>query len=794
MKSLFYISLIPSIFFFSLTLRGQTNSRQLSGSVFDENNDPLYGANVIVKGSKIGTTADENGFFTLRGEFDDTITLEFSFLGHTSEIRNLDFTTNANQTLTIVLAETTALLDGVSIIAKSKMRKAKEQAYAINVIKAAELYNTGADLNQVLNRTSGVRIREDGGLGSSFTFSLNGFSGKQVKFFLDGIPIDNFGPSLTLNNFPVNLASNIEVYKGVLPITLGSDALGGAINVVTRSEPNYLDVSYGYGSFNTHKANINFAYTAPKGGFTFRAITFYNYSDNNYKVNVRPIDLETNQRLPLQEVERFHDAYESATAKVEVGVVNRTYADKLLFGLIASGNDNEIQTGVTMDQVFGGRTSNSSAVIPTLQYYKTDLFTTGLDLRFYGAYNTSRNQFIDTTRTRFNWLKETVPASSAEFFRTQLENNDDEFLVTSNLAYALNDRHSISLNYQYTDFNRESSDLENPDNITFQFPQNLKKEIFGLAYQAKFERFDGTLFAKHYALKAESFNTMFGSNAVNPRESDLNNLGYGAATTYFVLPKLQAKASFERAFRLPESVELLGDGLFTSRNPDLRPESSYNINLGGIYEWDIAMKSIFSLELNYLFRKSEDFIQLDQAQSQPVDRQFVNIGEVTTNGLEMSLQYNLDDKLRMSSNVTYQRIIDQQEFLTSTNLGGTIQTPNLNFGFRVPNIPYLFGNLTLDYAFAKTNSKNRFNIGYSLNYVQEYFLTPNQLGENNQDNIPTQLSHNALISYELDNGKFNISLEARNLADEDLFDNYRLQKPGRSFFINLRYFLDKQLF
>lgn len=765
----------------------------ISGVVTDESGAPIFGANVILQNTNQGAITQIDGSYKLEVDSKKKYIIAYSYLGYKTESRIIDFSEKTEITLNVTLSESTSGLDAVSIIAKSKIRKAREQAYAVNVIKAEELYNTSADVNQVLNRTSGVRVREDGGLGSSFSFSLNGFSGKQVKFFLDGIPIDNFGSSLTLNNFPVNLAESIEVYKGVLPITLGSDALGGAVNILTRSAPNYLDVSYGFGSFNTHRANINFAYTAPKSGFTARAITFYNYSDNNFKVKVRPIDLETNQRGDLQEVERFHDAYESATAQIEIGVVNKPYADKLLVGFIASGNDKEIQTGVTMDQVFGARTSNSAVFIPTLKYYKTDLLTKGLDARVYAAYNMSKNQFIDTTRVRYNWLQQTVPTTSAEFFRTQLKNEDNEALITSNLAYAITNNHNVSLNYQFTDFNRESSDVENPDNPTFQFPQRLQKQTLGVAYQASYERFNGTLFTKYYSLNASTFSTSFGSTTIENVDFNLDNMGYGAAATYFLLPKFQIKTSFERAFRLPESIELLGDGLFTRRNSQLRPERSDNFNLGATYEFALNAKNTFNINANYLLHKSEDFIQLDQAQSQPVDRQFVNLGNVDTNGFELALQYDYDNKLRIGANATYQNIIDKQEFITSTNLSGTVTRPNLNFDFRVPNIPYLYGNFNADYAFAKADSKNKLSVGYSLNYVQEYFFTPNQLGANNQDNIPTQLSHNALITYEIDNGRFNISAEIRNMTDEDIFDNYLLQKPGRSVFINLRYFINKRL-
>ncbi len=241
---------------------------------------------------------------------------------------------------------------------------------------------------------------------------------------------------------------------------------------------------------------------------------------------------------------------------------------------------------------------------------------------------------------------------------------------------------------------------------------------------------------------------------------------------------------------------MLGDGLYTRRNSNLTPETSDNINVGAKYEFNITSNNILAIDANYLFRKSKDFIRLDQSQSQPVDRQYVNLGDVSTNGVEVAVNYSYKNQLKAGANFTYQSLIDKQEFLTSSNFQGTTTSPNLNYGFRVPNIPYLYGNFNLDYTFPKKNVevKNQLNIGYSLKYVHEYFLTPNQLGSNNQDNIPTQLSHNISASYELLNGKFNISLELKNLSNEDLYDNYLLQKPGRSFFINLRYFLDKSIF
>ncbi|ULT23769.1 hypothetical protein KUH03_32230 [Sphingobacterium sp. E70] len=49
--------------------------------------------------------------------------------------------------------------------------------------------------------------------------------------------------------------------------------------------------------------------------------------------------------------------------------------------------------------------------------------------------------------------------------------------------------------------------------------------------------------------------------------------------------------------------------------------------------------------------------------------------------------------------------------------------------------------------------------------------------------------HHAGMTYSLKDGRYNISFECRNLGNELAYDNFRLQKPGRSFNLKLRYFL-----
>ncbi len=786
-----------ALFFLLLTcsLAGYAqNNGTVSGKVTDAGSKAIEFANVFIKGTEAAVQTNADGFFSLsapEGDYD----LVVSFVGYSSRTSRIHITGGLTTNLGTIALSGSLNVDEVVVTGKTQNTAIKEEGFNVTVLDTRKLYSTSADLNQALNRTTGIRIREEGGVGSNFSFSLNGFSGKQVKFFLDGIPMDNFGSSLTLNNLPVTMAERIEVYKGVLPIHLGADALGGAVNIVTRANPNFLDFSYGFGSFNTHKAAVNGAFTNLKSGLTFRANAFYNYSDNNYKVDVQPINLTTGQKEATREVERFHDAYKSGTLQLEGGVTGKKYADLFLVGLIASGNDKEIQTGVTMEQVFGARTTRSSSVIPTVKYRKANLFVKGLDLSLYSAYNMTQNRFVDTTRLQYNWNRETKETSTAEFVRTQLKNRDSEGLVTANLSYALFPDHSLSFNYVLSDFGRKSSDVEDPQNVTFRYPQALNKQVLGLAWQMNKKRFTATAFSKLYHLDASSFEQVSdgtGEPNYQPIQTKTNNIGYGTALGGFILPQLQLKASYEHTYRLPEAIELLGDGLFVRRNSALKPENSDNVNAGAMYSFKPHPDHQFALEANYIYRNSDDYIRLDQRQAQPIDRQYINMGNVVTNGVEGDFRYSWKNRLQMGLNFTYQSIVDREEFLTSTNLTGTTVYRNLGYGYRIPNMPYLFGNAEVGYSFTDLGTKNNvLTLNYNLNYVEEYYFTPEHLGSNNQDVIPRQVAHNAMINYTLHGGKYGLSLEARNLTDSKLFDNYLLQKPGRSFFLRARYFISK---
>lgn len=691
-------------------------------------------------------------------------------------------------------------IDEVVVVAKAKARKLQHEAYAVSVVDLNRKYAAVTPLDKVLNTVSSVRIREDGGVGSSYTFSMNGFSGNQVKFFLDGIPMDNFGSSFNIANLSANIAEQVEVYKGVLPIHLGSDALGGAVNIISRKKANYLDATYSIGSFGTHKVSVNGAYTNLESGFTVRANTFFNTSKNNYKVFAPIVDLNTGEQLGDEWVKRFNDRYVSEGLKMETGFMGRTWADQLLIGLIASGNNKHVQTGATMDAVYGRVKSRSFSLIPSLRYKKTNIFTPGFDLSLYTTYSIVNTHHVDTAHVTYNWKGDHIKNadnSRGEGYLTNALIKERQWQGNLNLNYVINTHHSVTLNHIASNMRRKQYDTEYPDYAMNDVPQILTKNIMGLSYQIRYDKWNANIFGKSYWLHTSTHKLIDQFLATEHYEKVGNNshsMGYGAAMTYFILPSLQVKASYEQAYRMPESIEIFGDGFIQKANPDLKPEKSNNLNLGLLFDMQINDGHHLMAEVNYLYRHTKDFILKGVSLTSDPTTSYDNIGKAITHGIEASLQYRYKNTFSIGGNLTYQDIKDRQK--TENAINSYVDngvTENITYGQRMPNIPYFFVNGDAAYHFHHVGHKgNTLTLGYNCDYIYKYYLSFPGLGRpTSKKYIPTQVSHNASLSYLMAGGKYSVSLECENITNEKLYDNYRLQKPGRSFEAKFRVFLSK---
>lgn len=685
-------------------------------------------------------------------------------------------------------------LEKVTVMGRSATQLLNRQAYNVTAIDAKKFYNSTLDLAHTLDRVSGIRVRETGGLGSSFNFSLNGFSGNQVRFFLDGIPMDNFGSSFQINNIPINFAERVEVYKGVVPVWLGSDALGGAVNIVTGGKyRNHVDVSYSYGSFNTHRSAVNAAFTAKKG-FTVQVNAFQNYSNNNYKVTLDVADINTGKYYPNTTVKRFHDNYHNETIITNIGFTGKPWADKLLVGISLGQNFKEIQTGARMASVFGAWHRKGNMVMPTLKYQKKDLFLKGLEVSINANYNLGREQNIDTAFRRYDWFGnyKQYDGAGSERSRTMYKFSNNIGLVTATFNYRISEKHSLALNNVYTGFNRKGSDELYPHEAKYDQPQRTNKDIIGLGYKYDHdEKWSTTVFGKYLLQKATTTTAYnptgnWGDIAYRGQKNSITKPGYGIASSYYFRPELQLKFSFEKSNRLPENEEMFGDLINQESNFNLKPETSDNLNLGISYAFQLREGHHFLLSGSAIYRYSTDFIyyRLNNNQSRLVAD---NMDGVSNLGGDAEIRYSYKSFLSAGANFTYQNIRNQRR--TEPGFNGISPV----YKDRMPNLPFMFGNADVSVYFRELIAKeDQLTIGYNLLYVHAFYLYwPSRGNRSGKYDVPEQLAHDANIVYSMKNGRYNIALECRNLNDAQLYDNFSLQKPGRAFNIKFRYFYGK---
>lgn len=746
------------------------------------NGNTIDFATVSIENTSIGTVTGEGGNFKLKATA-LPVYLLVRCVGYNEE-RLMVKQGDTTPSIQIRLTKSSEQIVEVAVTAMSKQEQISRTGFTTGVLEAKSLQSSPSNITQALVTMPGLNIRVSGGVGSNFSLSLNGLTGNQVRYFMDGIPVDNLGSVFNLNNFSVNMVESVLVYKGIVPITLGADALGGAINIVTPvTDRNYLDVSYSLGSFNTHLFSISGNRYNESSGFFVKGQAYYNYSDNDYKMYNVPLVDELGNILGDIDTRRFNDRYKAGFIMAEAGFKNRPYADLLSLMLTAGASNNQYQhTDFSTNNVFGKLHGKDQSYTATLKYTKS-FDKVGID-GFLLAGKTHAAT-IDTSSYRYNWLgdiiSETGPQGELYGNKTLFKVDDDIVQGRLNTAYTGISNSSINLSYAYQYIRKQGEDEVDEYNLTFSKPNSIEKHTIGLSYLYKPESlpFEVSLFAKEYLFNGHVIYYQNTGNQIEELEEHVSfdELGYGTTFAWFVSNSLTLKTSFEKVYRTPESYEILGDGRYVLPNPQLKPENSNNINAGLHYN-QFSNKKLWTSDVNFFYRDSKDFIRV-KSTGNPFGT-YENLNNVRSHGLEAGGSLNIDRKWLLSANVTYQNITDQTK--------ETDGKPNDNYGERVPNMPYLFGNAGASYSLNLKKNRNKLTFRYRTRYVHEFSLTFEHLGDKDSKNIiPSQFIQDVTVDYAMKNERYIVSLNAFNVANALAYDNFKVQKPGRSFYVKFIY-------
>ena len=197
----------------SLAKKGTKKKRgSIKGRIIQRNKKPLPGVTVLLVDTPYGAASYIDGYYDLKNIPVGTYKLEISSIGFQKIAKTVNIQNNGLLQLNFVMDESTSELEEIVVLGKTEAKTINEEAITINSIDVKKIQNQAIGTEEALKTTTGVVVRQNGGLGSNVSINLNGLSGNEVRIFYDGIPLEVYSNGLQLNTVPVDALERVDVY------------------------------------------------------------------------------------------------------------------------------------------------------------------------------------------------------------------------------------------------------------------------------------------------------------------------------------------------------------------------------------------------------------------------------------------------------------------------------------------------------------------------------------------------------------------------------------------------------
>jgi len=145
---------------------------------------------------------------------------------------------------------------------------AQAPSAAATVVDADRFAGEAKGVAELLAVSPGVDVQRYGAAGQLATVAIRGVAADGVKVLVDGLPLGTAGGTVDLSTIPRAWIRRVQVVRGPAGAAFGAGALGGAVNVITRSAPG-ISAEAGAGSFGTYALSADGG--ARAGGLTLLA-------------------------------------------------------------------------------------------------------------------------------------------------------------------------------------------------------------------------------------------------------------------------------------------------------------------------------------------------------------------------------------------------------------------------------------------------------------------------------------------------------------------------------------------
>lgn len=314
----------------------------VQGTISDENGIYVPGANVVIPSLGKGAISDFDGRFTLVDVPSGIHTLEITFLGYSELEREVTVTDGETTSVSFYMLPKSVELEGVEVTAYGTGGQAKAlntQRTNMNITNIVSTDQIGkfpdANIGDAVKRIPGITMQVD--QGEARNIIVRGLSPQLNSVTLNGSRIpsaEGDNRNVQMDLIPADMIQTIAVSKAVTP-DMDADALGGSVNLITRSSPQGFRLSATAGSginFITDKPIWNGSFLlgdrSENGKFGWMLAASYNNNDfgsdnveaewnDEFEFNTGEVDEEGEPILEEVDVDPYTDVTEQRTYLVQ---------------------------------------------------------------------------------------------------------------------------------------------------------------------------------------------------------------------------------------------------------------------------------------------------------------------------------------------------------------------------------------------------------------------------------------------------------------------------------------------
>lgn len=578
----------------------------------------IPGVSVTLLDKKVRFNTDANGKFEIPNLAKGVYRIEVMQLGYKKGfINNIEVEENGSSEVSINLAESPFQLNEVVVTGSLNKHLLKDSPVITEVISRKDIEKTGSsDLSEVIKAQTGVELGAS--IGQTQNVRLQGLNKNQVLVLVDGERVTGkVDDAVDLGQIPVNMIEKIEVVKGPLSSTYGSDALGGVVNIITKN-PRNASQFHAYingGSNGMQDYEIS-------GAQTF-ADVFGDSNDVSFLVNAG-----LNKYFGVAH-------YDTSSSFDGIPEYDRRNADlKLAFSDHAN---------LQVDMKLGFYTDYMVWQASQFDFYQVQTKATNDKTTFSTAVN---YQFSPDANLKLSALLSKNDHGSEKISNTN---------VHSDHNVGVEELQTYRAQYTFTPYTTSVLTFGAEHNVEGAKSGRLKDGARTITNDVGYMEDEWSFWNYTLSMGGRySDNSVFGGFFA-PRVS----------LRFKANEKMTFRASYGRGYRAPSFIELFFDfnhsGLsyMVEGDPTLHPETSHGFNIGIDYARDNLIWFRANVYYNSVSNLIEDYIKHNATASDPITVfSYKNISEAVTKGVDVDIDMAPFTYCSMSVGYNYTSAVD----------------------------------------------------------------------------------------------------------------------------------------